>query len=112
MSARGSGPLLLVVSLSVALGARTAEAKKKPKAATKAAAPATTNGCEDGASAAVWISPQAPVAGAPVQIFAVADGGAPGELVATGEGGKRVPLTPVRRGTAPLSLSADLPAPR
>jgi hypothetical protein len=97
---------LSVLAGLVALGS-SAQAKSK---STKA--PAPSGACEDGTAAAIWLSPEAPVAGAPVAILAVAESGAAGDLAAVGPDGKRTPLASVRRGTAPASLSADLPTPR
>jgi hypothetical protein len=69
--------------------------------------------CEEGAGATVWVSPEAPVAGGKVQILAVAEGGAPGELSATLDGKKvAFAAAPVRRGTVPVSVSAELVAAR
>ena len=99
-----AGPLILLVSS--AAQAKSGKPPKAPKAAAVNAA------CVDGASATIWFSPEIPVAGAPVAILAVAESGGEGELTATGADGKPTALTPVRRGTAPTSLSADLAAPR
>src|SRR6185503_9735589 len=105
------GPGIVGILVFVSLvEPRAVEAKGKAAKAAKAVV--APGGCEDGAGATIWVSPQTPVAGTPVQILAVAEGGAPGELVATGDGGKRLPLAPVRRGTAPVSLSAELPSVR
>jgi hypothetical protein len=84
-------------------------ASAKSKGAKSSAKP---TGCDDGASATIWVSPEAPVAGAPIAVFAVADGGAPGELAMTGPDGRRAALAATRRGTAPLSLSAEVASPR
>jgi hypothetical protein len=100
-----SVPGVVFVVVLLALSAPT-QAKAKPKGAPAAA------GCEDGPGATIWLSPEAPVAGAPLAILAVAESGATGELAATGADGKRAALAAVRRGTAPASLSADLPSPR
>jgi hypothetical protein len=104
---------VVVVTLSI-VGSSTAAAKTvRPKPPKAAAARAASSGvCEDGAGASLWVSPETPIAGAPVSIFAVAESGATGELTATGPDGKRATLAVVRRGTAPASLSAELAAPR
>ena len=101
-----ASPVIVLVLVSTAAQAKSSKPPRAAKAAPASAA------CEDGAGATIWLSPEAPVAGAPVAILAVAESGATGELAATGADGKRATLTPVRRGTAPASLSADLPAPR
>jgi hypothetical protein len=85
-------------------------AAAKARAAPKAAA--ASGACEDGPGAAIWLSPETPVAGAPLAVLAVAESGATGELAAVGADGKRTALASVRRGTAPASLSADLASPR
>jgi hypothetical protein len=104
-------PRVVVASLVLLLGSWTAEAKSKP-APRAAKAGASSGPCADGPGATIWLSPETPVAGAPVAIFAVAESGATGELAATGPDGKRVALAVVRRGTAPASLSAEVEAPR
>jgi hypothetical protein len=69
--------------------------------------------CEDGAGATIWISPETPVAGSRVQVLAVAEGGAPGELAATVDGKKVAFVTPpARRGTAPVSVAAEIASPK
>jgi hypothetical protein len=104
--------LVVMVGLGfAALGSSAARAKSK-SAPKKSASSASSGGCEDGAGATIWLSPEAPVAGAPVAILAVAESGASGELAVTGADGKRATLASVRRGTAPASLSADVAAPR
>jgi hypothetical protein len=103
----------LVVFVSVGLATLASSARAKSKHSSKAdAAAASKVGCDDGAGATIWLSPEAPVAGAPVAILAVAESGATGELALTGPDGKRATLPSVRRGTAPASLSADVPSPR
>jgi hypothetical protein len=99
----------VAVALVLLLAPAAASAKSK---GGKSSAAARSNGCEDGASATIWVSPEAPIAGAPIAVFAVADGGATGELTVTGPDGRRAALAAVRRGTAPVSLSAELPAAR
>ena len=89
----------------------TADARSKPTTKPTRTTSAA-GGCTDGAAATIWVSPAAPVAGSPIAIFAVADGGATGELTATGPDGRRATLTTVRRGTSPLSVSSELAAPR
>jgi hypothetical protein len=101
---------VVVPVVFVALAPSAARAKAKHPAKPSASA-ASGRACEDGAGA-IWLSPEAPVAGAPVSIFAVAESGASGDLAVTADGGKRTTLATVRRGTAPVSLSADLPSPR
>jgi hypothetical protein len=91
------------------LGTTVAAKPVKPAKPGKADA---GGACEEGAGTAIWLSPEAPVAGAPVSILAVAESGATGELAAVGADGKRTALAPVRRGTSPASLSAELAAPR
>jgi hypothetical protein len=104
--------LVVMVGLGFAsLGSSAARAKSKHSPKTNSAAP-TGAACEDGAATSIWLSPEAPVAGAPVAILAVAESGATGELAVTGADGKRSTLASVRRGTTPASLSADVPAPR
>jgi hypothetical protein len=93
---------LVMVVLAGVAEARTKAPKTSP----------TGTSCEDGAGATIWWSPLAPVAGAPLKILAVADGGAAGELTATGPDGHKIALSPVRRGTAPVGLSAEIPSPR
>jgi hypothetical protein len=90
----------------LAAPAATAKARAAPKTAA-ASAP-----CEDGRDTVIWLSPETPVAGAPLAVLAVGESNAAGELAAIGADGKRTPLASVRRGTAPASLSADLPSPR
>jgi hypothetical protein len=102
----------LRVAALVVLGlASGPSARAKPGKSAKAPK-AATGSCDDAAGPAIWTSPEAPIAGAPLAIFAVSESGAAGELAATAADGKRTALTAVRRGTAPASLSADLPAPR
>jgi hypothetical protein len=101
---------LVSVAGFVLLGA-TAQAKSKGKSPPTSAA-AASGACEDGQGATIWLSPETPVAGAPLSILAVAESGAAGDLAATGPDGKRAALASVRRGTTPASLSADLPSPR
>jgi len=104
--------LVVVVGLGfAALGSSTAQAKSKhPPKPTSAGS--SSGACADGAGATIWLSPEAPVAGAPVAILAVGESGASGELAVTGADGKRATLATVARGTAPASLSAELPSPR
>jgi hypothetical protein len=97
-----------VVSLLFLAGSGAAYAKAKPSKAEKSGG----GNCEDGAAATIWISPETPVAGAPLRVLAVADSGGAGELAITGADGKRAALAAERRGTAPASLSAEVPAPR
>jgi hypothetical protein len=98
------------LAVLVALGSSAAHAKSSRTSKTRASSPtaASAAGCEDSASAAIWLSPETPVAGAPVAILAVAEAGAAGELAATGADGKQASLASVRRGATPGSLSADL----
>jgi hypothetical protein len=109
---------VVVAAAVVVLGSQAAEAKSgKARSAQppRVSKTSSSGACADGEGATIWLSPEAPVAGAPVAIFvilAVAESGASGELTVTGADGKRAMLTPVRRGTAPASLSADLPSPR
>jgi hypothetical protein len=97
-----------VLFLLIAVVASTAEARSSK--ATKVPQPGSP--CEEGASATIWWSPQAPIAGLPLKILAVAEGGAAGALTATGPDGHPIALSPVRRGTAPVGLSAEIAAPR
>jgi hypothetical protein len=101
-----------VVVLVVLLAPTAASAKSKGAKASPGKPGANATGCEDGPNATIWLSPETPVAGAPVAVFAVADGGAAGELAVTGPDGRRATLAAARRGTAPLSLSAELTSPR
>jgi hypothetical protein len=100
--------------LVLAVASRAQAKPTKAPHPTKAIKPsrAADAACADGGGATIWVSPAAPVAGTAVAIFAVADGGAAGALTATGPDGHRIALTAAARGTAPLSLSAELAAPR
>jgi hypothetical protein len=68
--------------------------------------------CPERPDAALWISPETPVAGEPLRVLAVGASDGSGELVAVGRDKKRSTLTVVRRGSAPASLSAEIEAPR
>jgi hypothetical protein len=108
---RALGLVVLVALGFSALGSSAAQAKSKhPQKATATAA--SSSACEDGAGATIWLSPEAPVAGAPVAILAVAESGAAGDVAVTDASGKRATLASVRRGTTPASLSAEIPAAR
>jgi hypothetical protein len=108
--------MFLVVATSAApIGAKAGKAGKVGKVGGTAkdatGAPAANGACEDGAGATIWVSPETPLAGAPLRILAVADAGGGGDLAVTGPDGRRATLASVRRGTAPASLSAELAAP-
>jgi hypothetical protein len=77
-----------------------------PASAAAAAAPA----CDNSEGAAIWWSPQAPAAGAPLKLLAV--GGAAGDLAVTGPDGHARTVEVVRRAGPPGSLAAELAAPR
>ncbi|HVZ72127.1 MAG TPA: hypothetical protein VHJ20_07115 [Polyangia bacterium] len=104
---RGSS---VVAAVLVSFVAIRAEAKSSK---THAPVPASSSGaCADAADATIWISPRQPIAGAPLHVFAVAKSGDSGELSFAGADGKRASLTVTRRGTSPVSLSADVASPR
>jgi hypothetical protein len=99
-------------AISVAVSLLAAGPPALARAPARAKRAGDSAACADGADATIWISPESPVAGAPLRVLAVASGGAPGELAMSGGDGKRVALTATRRGTAPLGLSAEVPAAR
>jgi hypothetical protein len=68
--------------------------------------------CVERPGAAIWISPEVPIAGEPLRVLAVAESDASGTIVSIGSGGKAVELPATRLGTAPASLSAEIPSPR
>jgi hypothetical protein len=100
-----------LVLLAAAGGGALAKAKRPAAgkaAAAHAARPAGDGGCEDHDGAALWWSPLAPVAGAPLKLLAV--GGA-GDLVVTGPDGARRPVANVRRFASSGSVAGELAAP-
>jgi hypothetical protein len=103
------GPRTAAVASMLFLAAGSTAAHAKAKAGK---APASGGACEDGSGATIWTSPETAVAGAPLRVLAVAESGGAGELAVTGTDGKRAVLAVERRGTAPASLSAEVPAPR
>jgi hypothetical protein len=103
---------VVLVSLGIVSVASDVSARAPASRGAKASKAPAADGCVDGADATIWISPETPVAGAPLAIFAVAASGGAGELVTAGPDGKRATLAVARRGTAPASLSAELAAPR
>ena len=120
---RRVGALLLSVFLGglALLGASGTEAKtgrasKGVKSANpniKSTKAADVGGsCADGPAATLWTSPETPVAGAPLAILAVAEGGPAGALTATGPDGHRAALATTARGTSPVGVSAEIAAPR
>jgi hypothetical protein len=100
------------LAFAALFAAGPAQARASRSKAERAAPRAGDGACADGADATIWLSPRAPVAGAPLRIFAVAANGDEGELAATGPEGRRVALAVTRRGTTPASLSAELASPR
>ncbi|HMC94298.1 MAG TPA: hypothetical protein VKO16_05950, partial [Polyangia bacterium] len=72
-----------------------------------------TNGgpCSDGDEAALWWSPQTPIAGGAIKVLAVGDGAAAGDLAVVDPDGHHRTLTVARHPGSPGSLSAELAAP-
>ena len=100
---RGWGAALALLAL---LAAPAAEARSKH--ARPAAAKETAAGCADSDEAALWWSPFAPAAGAPIKLLAVGDENAAGDLAVVGPDGHRQALTVARHPGVPGSLSAQL----
>ncbi|HVX95085.1 MAG TPA: hypothetical protein VHK47_09265 [Polyangia bacterium] len=107
----GRGLPAVVGATVLALLASAAEARtsKPPGKRREIIADAS---CVERPGAAIWISPEAPVAGEPLRVLAVAENDASGALVSIGADGKPALLETTPRGAAPGSLSADIPAPR
>lgn len=103
--------LRVVVGATVLLLASAAEARTSKPTAKKTDTVADAS-CVERPGAAIWISPEAPVAGEPLRVLAVAESDASGTLVSIGADGKSALLETTRRGTSPGSLSADIPSPR
>ncbi|MES1165685.1 MAG: hypothetical protein ABUR63_08010 [Verrucomicrobiota bacterium] len=101
---RATGTWVVVLSLWGAVAAAKTKTTTKPHAAAGA--------CADSDEHALWIAPQQPVAGAPVELLAVGDEEASGELAIVQPDGARHALTVARHPGLPGSLSAELPAGR
>jgi hypothetical protein len=104
----------LVLGSSQEVGARHVEkpARHRSTASDFGADGLADGACKDGPDATLWVSPAVPIAGTPVRVFGVAATGAPGELSVSFGAGKRAPLPATSRGMAPVSVSAEIAAPR
>jgi hypothetical protein len=67
--------------------------------------------CPEGSEVELWTSPDAPEAGQPLRILAVAESRGAGEIFASADGHKAAPLPTVRRGGPPFSFAAEVAAP-
>ncbi len=107
---------LCAVLLTLGGSSRPAEARTQAKALGKKTSRApdfnADGACTERSGAAIWVSPEAPVAGEPLRVLAVAESDASGSLASIGPDRKRVELPATRRGTSPSSLSAEIASPR
>ncbi|HEY5090713.1 MAG TPA: hypothetical protein VIK30_12130 [Polyangia bacterium] len=94
-------PSPLLAKSAVARGKRASPPAEKTKGGS----------CTDGDEAALWWSPQTPVAGGAIKVLAVGDGSAAGDLAVVDPDGHRRALAVVRHPGSPGSLSAELAAP-
>ncbi len=109
--ARAAAILAVGLVLASSKDARAAHTEKH-RAAARALGPDVANGvCKDGPDATIWVSPAVPVAGSPLRVFGVATSGASGELSVSIGGGKRASLPATSRGTAPVSVAAEIASP-
>jgi hypothetical protein len=103
--------LLGLSALAAPAEARAPSNSLEKKKSARVREVSADSACKSQPDAAIWISPEVPIAGEPLRVFAVADSDGSGAL-ATVADGKRVELATTRRGTSPVSLSAEIAAPR
>jgi hypothetical protein len=99
----------VALSLAILLSAKSAAARGKHGGPTPARG---ATPCADSDEAALWWSPETPLAGGVLKVLAVGDGVSGAELAAIGPDGHRQGLAVTRRPGSPESLAAELGTPR